>query len=74
VQNEFQKGSFMNRVVIALLLSSFVAVPLSAADKPNIPLIITDQQHAQMMSCAGNPHVETPAMDRASRSTYWRRP
>jgi choline-sulfatase len=64
----------MNRVVIALLLSPLVAVPLSAADKPNILLIITDQQHAQMMSCAGNPHVKTPAMDRlAARGVRFER-
>ncbi len=31
--------------------------------KPNIILIITDQQHAGMLSCAGNKYVHTPAMD-----------
>ena len=31
--------------------------------KPNIILIYTDQQSASMMSCAGNPHLKTPAMD-----------
>jgi choline-sulfatase len=31
--------------------------------RPNILLIMTDQQHAGMLSCAGNPHVKTPAMD-----------
>lgn len=30
---------------------------------PNILLIITDQQQAGMMSCAGNRWLETPAMD-----------
>ena len=34
-----------------------------AASRPNIILIYTDQQHANMMSCAGNPHLNTPAMD-----------
>ncbi|MFW6039388.1 MAG: sulfatase [bacterium] len=32
--------------------------------RPNILIICTDQQHWRMMSCAGNPHVHTPAMDR----------
>ena len=32
--------------------------------RPNILVICTDQQHWQMMSCAGNPHLHTPAMDR----------
>lgn len=31
---------------------------------PNILFIFTDQQHARMMSCAGNPWVNTPALDR----------
>jgi arylsulfatase A-like enzyme len=31
---------------------------------PNIVLILTDQQHAGMLSCAGNPWVKTPNMDR----------
>jgi arylsulfatase A-like enzyme len=30
---------------------------------PNILLIITDQQHANMMSCTGNKYLTTPAMD-----------
>jgi len=37
--------------------------PAKAAGRPNILLIMTDQQHAGMLSCAGNPHVKTPAMD-----------
>ena len=34
---------------------------------PNILLIITDQQHANMMSCAENKNLKTPAMDRLAR-------
>ncbi len=30
---------------------------------PNIIFILTDQQHANMMSCAGNKWLKTPAMD-----------
>lgn len=32
-------------------------------NRPNILLILTDQQSATMMSCAGNPWLQTPAMD-----------
>ncbi len=32
-------------------------------EKPNVLLLITDQQTAAAMSCAGNPWVHTPAMD-----------
>ncbi len=33
------------------------------SEKPNILFIMTDQQHAEMMSCAGNEWLKTPAMD-----------
>ena len=32
--------------------------------RPNILFIMTDQQHAGMMSCTGNQWLKTPAMDR----------
>ena len=31
--------------------------------RPNILLVMTDEQCADAMSCAGNPHLHTPAMD-----------
>ncbi len=36
----------------------------SAPKRPNVLLIFTDQQTDEAMSCAGNPHLNTPAMDR----------
>jgi len=36
-------------------------------DRPNILLILTDQQNANMLSCAGNPYLRTPAMDSIAR-------
>jgi choline-sulfatase len=41
------------------------AVP---AERPNILFIMTDQQSAGMLSCAGNAHLQTPAMDRLAAS------
>ena len=35
----------------------------SPGRRPNILIIIADQQHAGMLSCAGNGHLKTPAMD-----------
>lgn len=37
-------------------------------DRPNILVILTDQQSASMMSCAGNEYVRTPAMDSLASS------
>lgn len=69
----------MNLVNPALLTASFAALasatdaaaapapepkPAREADRrPNIIVIMTDQQTAGALSCAGNPWVETPAMD-----------
>lgn len=36
----------------------------SFGDKPNILLIFTDQQNINMMSAMGNPHLNTPNMDK----------
>ena len=41
----------------------FAVSPAPAAEPPNILLILTDQQFAEAMSCTGNPHVRTPAID-----------
>lgn len=42
--------------------------------RPNILLICTDQQSADVMSCAGNDQLHTPAMDRlAARGTRFSR-
>ncbi|MRI00845.1 sulfatase-like hydrolase/transferase [Kriegella sp. EG-1] len=39
-----------------------------SSNKPNIIYIFTDQQHARMMSCAGNEWLKTPAMDYIAES------
>lgn len=33
-------------------------------DRPNILILLTDQQHHRMLSCAGNADLRTPALDR----------
>jgi arylsulfatase A-like enzyme len=47
---------------LALVCASPVRSALPS-EPPNVLLIITDQQRADMLSCAGNPYVKTPAMD-----------
>ena len=44
----------------SLLCSSVV----SATERPNIIYIFTDQQTANAMSCAGNPDLHTPNLDK----------
>ena len=50
--------------LVVFLATGDCAEPSSIGpQRPNILLIITDQQHAGMMSCTGNRYVNTPAMD-----------
>ncbi|MFZ5832781.1 MAG: sulfatase [Planctomycetota bacterium] len=53
------------KVWLLTLLSLVVVGSADAAppSRPNVLVIITDQQHAGMLSAAGNPYVRTPAMD-----------
>jgi len=48
--------------ITALLLLSFITS--FAAGRPNVVLIITDDQRWDAMSCAGNPYLHTPNIDR----------
>lgn len=54
----------MNRSFLLFFGLIIITSCKKAADnRPNIIYIFTDQQHAGMMSCAGNEWVNTPAMD-----------
>ncbi len=55
------------RVVYFCLLSWFAAVVLSAAERPNVLVILTDDQRADALSLAGHPHLKTPQIDRIGR-------
>ena len=53
----------------AACVSSIPRSTLSAAsERPNVVMILTDQQAASAMGCAGNPHVHTPAIDSIAAS------
>ncbi|MBI5684726.1 MAG: sulfatase-like hydrolase/transferase [Verrucomicrobia bacterium] len=56
------------RIVLLGLFVLFTSLTLAADSRPNILLIITDQQHAGMLSCAGNPHLKTPNLDSLART------
>lgn len=55
--------------ILALVVSSLSGLSAQSTsfttkNKPNILLIFTDQQNAEMMSAIGNPYLHTPNMDR----------
>jgi choline-sulfatase len=56
------------RTAAGLALTQLPAVGASGPQRPNILFIMTDQQHAGMMSCTGNKWLKTPALDRLAAS------
>jgi arylsulfatase A-like enzyme len=56
------------KTTAGLALAQLPAAGANRAQRPNILFIMTDQQHAGMMSCTGNPWLQTPAMDRLAAS------
>ena len=56
--------TLLTTLLLAPLLALHAAEKTTAASKPNILLLITDQQTVGALSCAGNPHVKTPNLDR----------
>ena len=59
----------MNKIITLLINTVVVAICVPAIvvaqnQKPNILVIITDQQNANMMSCADNAWLKTPNLDK----------
>ena len=54
----------MKHLKSTLLIGATFPAALLAQERPNIIYIMTDQQSATAMSCAGNADVHTPNMDR----------
>jgi arylsulfatase A-like enzyme len=55
------------RRLIAFVLSCLAltaAATLSAVDRPNVIILLTDDQGYGDLSCHGNPHLKTPHLDR----------
>jgi arylsulfatase A-like enzyme len=54
------------------LIMSLISTVIAAESRPNVILIISDDQGYGDMSCQGNPHVRTPHLDRWQReSVRW---
>ena len=57
----------MNVFRIAGLFILLAGVQVTAADKPNIVLILTDDQGWGDLSCNGNTNLNTPNIDQMAR-------
>lgn len=62
---------FTSLLILSLLCNSIFAQNTgnsNAKERPNIVLIMTDQQQAQALSCAGNFDLKTPNLDKLAKS------
>lgn len=57
----------MKTYTTSLFVGLALPVPFLAQERPNIIYIMTDQQSATAMSCAGNEELHTPNMDRLAK-------
>ncbi len=60
------KLNLKNRVLLSAALCAICnwSSAVAASEKPNLLFLITDQQTIDALSCAGNPYLKTPNMDR----------
>ncbi len=55
----------LSRITLLVMIATMAfAVDASAADRPNILFIMTDDQGYWDTGATGNPHIDTPSMDR----------
>jgi arylsulfatase A-like enzyme len=52
--------------VSLLILASLLPLPLAWAARPNIVVLVSDDHRYDVMSCAGNPYIDTPHLDRVA--------
>ncbi|MFM8470559.1 MAG: sulfatase [Limisphaerales bacterium] len=54
-------------LALALFVAALTAAAATPAKRPNILFFLTDDQRWDALSIAGNPHLQTPHMDRIGR-------
>ena len=53
--------------MLTLVLASVGFIPLTAADRPNILLIVSDDQGWPDLGCIGTKPIQTPHLDRLAK-------
>ena len=55
------------QLLLALLATLSLTLPARAAERPNILFLFSDDQRADTIAALGNPHIQTPHLDRLVR-------
>lgn len=64
--------AFGSLILLAAILPGCTSRNETAGERPNILIIMTDQQTNDLLSASGNPNLKTPAMDQiAKRGVYF---
>jgi arylsulfatase A-like enzyme len=61
----------MNRFPLAILLAAGLAPGLLAADRPNVLIVIADDQGFGDLGAHGNPVIKTPSLDAFTKESVW---
>jgi arylsulfatase A-like enzyme len=61
----------MKRLLLPILLALGLGTPATAADRPNVLLVITDDQGFGDLGCHGNPVIKTPNLDAFAKQSVW---
>ncbi|MCU0961741.1 MAG: sulfatase-like hydrolase/transferase [Pirellulaceae bacterium] len=59
--------------VLVMLIGSLLPIPGAAQEsprRPNVLLVVTDDQRADTIAALGNPHIHTPHLDQLARSGF----
>src|SRR5262245_49352624 len=61
----------MKRLLLPIILALTLVTPAAAADRPNVLLVITDDQGFGDLGCHGNPVIKTPNLDALDKEYVW---
>src|SRR5262245_32657609 len=71
-RSSLRKVTALTIPTVVLIFVTIASMPVLAADpvsRPNILLIMTDDQGYGDLSCHGNPHLKTPRIDQLYRES-----
>ena len=72
MRGHIKRKIVLDGLVISILCFSFISADQKSSEekesKPNILVIMTDQQSATMLSCTGNKYLKTPNLDKLAEN------